>query len=58
MAKHPFLVRRKQERHREGGKPKAAKKRRKLPGAGRWPDTEILAGKGSGHSPPTAALLG
>ena len=23
-----------------------------LPGVGRWPDTEILAGKGSGHSPP------
>lgn len=21
-----------------------------------WPDTEILAGIGSGHSPPTAAL--
>ena len=51
-----FLVRREQERHRASEKPKAAKKRRKLPGAGRWPNTEILDGKGSGHGPPTVAL--
>ena len=27
-----------------------------LPGAGSWPDTETLAGRGSGYKPPTAAL--
>ena len=27
-----------------------------LPGIGSWLNTEILAGKGSGYKPPTAAL--
>ena len=40
-----------------GRKAREGEERRGLPGAGSWPDTEILVGKGSGHSPPTAALL-
>ena len=32
-------------------------KPKNLPGAESWPNTEILAGKGSGYQPPTAALL-
>ena len=31
-------------------------KPKNLPGAESWPNTEILAGKGSGYQPPTAAL--
>ena len=31
-------------------------KPKNLPGAGSWPDTETLAGKGNGYKPPTVAL--
>ena len=37
-------------------KTKEGEERGKISGAGSWPDTEILAGKGSGYQPPTAAL--
>ena len=51
-----FFIKLKQERHRANEKQRRAKNGGNYPG--RWPDTEILAGKGNGHSPPTVALLG